>query len=143
MNLSSVPDRTPAEIRLLVEEAVRKIGDSTIVEGLRTFLVPPREEMRTWDWQKPRAEYPVWVVAESSQYDYGIVFSAYGFAPERPWGLVFSSHANFDADYCWYPSLEETYKESRLIEEFQERQQKGYLACLGIDNGDRMLRVRE
>jgi hypothetical protein len=103
MNLSSVPDRTPAEIRLLVEEAVRKIDDSTIVEGLRTFLVPPREEMRTWDWQKPHAEYPVWVVAESSQYDYGIVFSDYGFAPERPWGLVFSSHANFDADYVGIP----------------------------------------
>jgi hypothetical protein len=80
--------------------------------------------MRTWDWHKPYAKYPVWVVAESSQYDYGIVFSDYGFAPERPWGLVFSSHDNFDADYCWYSSLEETYKESRLIEEFQERQQK-------------------
>jgi len=81
--------------------------------------------MRKWDWHQPYAKYPVWVVAESSRYDYGIIFSDYGFAPERPWGLVFSSHDNFDADYCWYPSLEETYKESRLIEEFQERQRKG------------------
>jgi hypothetical protein len=123
MNLSLVPDRTAEEIRLLVEDAVRKIGDSIIVGGLRTFLIAPRAEMRTWDWQEPYARYSVWVVAESSQYDYGIAFSDYGFAPERPWGLVFSSHDNFDADYCWYPSLEEAYKESRLIEEFQERQQ--------------------
>jgi hypothetical protein len=51
--------------------------------------------------------------------------TADGFAPEHPWGLIFSSHDNFDADYCWYPSLEEAYKESRLVEEFEERQQKG------------------
>ena len=68
--------------------------------------------MRTCDWHKPYAKYPVWVVAESSQYDYGIVFSDYGFAPEHPRGLAFSSHDNFDADYCWYPSLGEAYKES-------------------------------
>jgi hypothetical protein len=125
MNLSRVPDRAPEDIHQLVEEQVRKIGDPTITEGLKTFLILPRQEMRIWDWQKPYAKYPVWVVAESSQYDYGIVFSDYGFAPERPWGLVFSSHDNFDADYCWYPSLEEAYKESRLVEEFEERQQKG------------------
>jgi hypothetical protein len=125
MNLARVPERTTDEIRLLVEDAVGSVRDPIVVEGLRTFLVPPRQEMRTWDWHKPYAKYPVWVVAESLLYDYGIVFTDYGFAPECPWGLVFSSHDNFDADYCWYPSLEETYKESRLIEEFQERQQKG------------------
>ena len=114
MNLSRVPDRTAEDIRLLVEGAVREIGDATVTEGLKSFLVPPRREMRTWDWQKPHAKYPVWEVAKSSQYDYGIVFSDYGFAPEHPWGLVFSSHDNFGADYCWYRSLEEAYKESRL-----------------------------
>jgi len=45
--------------------------------------------------------------------------------PNIPWGLVFSSHDNFDADYCWYPSLQEAYKESRLVEEFADRRQKG------------------
>jgi len=124
MNLSRVPDRTAEDIRLLVEGAVREISDATVTEGLKSFLVAPRREMRTWDWQKPHAQYPVWVVAESSQYDYGIVFSDYGYAPEHPWGLVFSSHDNFDADYCWCPSLEQAYKESRLVEEFEERRQK-------------------
>lgn len=75
--------------------------------------------MRTWDWGKPLKVYPVWIVAESSRYDYGIAFSDYGFAPEHSWGLVFLSHRNFDADYCWYPNLEIAYRESRLIEEYQ------------------------
>jgi hypothetical protein len=107
MNLSRVLERTAEDIRFLVEGAVREIGDATVTEGLISFLVPLRREMRTWDGQKPHAEYPVWVVAESFQYDYGIVFSDYGLAPEHPWGLVFSSHDNFDADYCWYTSMEE------------------------------------
>jgi hypothetical protein len=78
--------------------------------------------MRTWGWEKTPADYPVWIIAESSRYDYGIAFSDYGFAPEHAWGLVFLSHRNFDADYCWYSSLEGAYKDSRLLEEYQERQ---------------------
>jgi hypothetical protein len=122
MNLSSVPERTEAEICAIVETETQKIADETIVRGLRTFLITPRRELRTWDWQTPYVQYPVWVVAESSQYDYGIVFSDYGFAPENPWGLVFSSQLNFDADYCWYRSLEQAYEESRLPEEFDGKQ---------------------
>lgn len=125
MNLCRVPERTPEDIQRLVEGAVKEIGDATIAEGLKSFLVLPRRELRTWDWQRPHAQYPVWVVAESSLCDYGIVFSDYGFAPEHPWGLVFSSHGNFDADFCWYSGLEQAYEESRLIEEFGERQQNG------------------
>jgi hypothetical protein len=33
--------------------------------------------------------------------------------------LVLSSETDFDADYCWYPTLEEAYRKSRLIEEFE------------------------
>jgi hypothetical protein len=121
MNLSPVSERTAAEIRALVEVEAAKITDPNTVKGLRTFLIAPRRQLRTWDWQKPYAQYPVWVVAESSQFDYGIVFSDYGFAPEQPWGLVFSSKANFDADYCWYASLEQAFQESRLREEFDEK----------------------
>lgn len=124
MNLSDVPGRTADEIRVLVEGAIGVINDSFIAEGLRAFLIPPRQQMRTWDWEKPYVKYPVWVVGASSHYDYGIAFSDYGFAPELPWGLVFSSGDNFDADYCWFPTLEKAYRDSQLIEEFQERQQR-------------------
>jgi hypothetical protein len=120
MNLNPVPDRTLEEIRVLVESELAKIQEANVLDGIRTFLVDPCLEMRVWDWNKPLREYPVWIVAESSIYDYGIVYSDYVFAPEYSWELVFSSHKNFDADYCWYPSLEMAYRESRLIEEFNE-----------------------
>jgi len=121
MNLSRVPDRTKGEVHLLVEAEVRRIADVSIVQGLQTFIVEPRLEMRTWGWERPLVDYPVWIVAESSRYDYGIAFSDYGFAPEHSWGLVFLSHRGFDADYCWYPTLGDAYKDSRLLEELAER----------------------
>jgi hypothetical protein len=82
-----VPDRTADEVRVLVGSEVRKIANGGIVEGIQTFLITPRLEMRTWGWEKTPVDYPVWIVAESSRYDYGIAFSDYGFAPEHPWGL--------------------------------------------------------
>jgi hypothetical protein len=122
VNLSHVPDRTTDEVRLLLEAEVRKIANASIVQGIQTFVVEPRLEMRTWGWGRTPADYPVWIVAESSRYDYGIAFSDYGFAPDHSWGLVFLSHSGFDADYCWYPTLEDAYKDSRLREEHEERQ---------------------
>jgi hypothetical protein len=120
MNLNSVPDRTAGEVQALVDNEMNRIADAKITRGLRKFLITPRLELRTWDWQKPLKDYPVWVIAESSKYDYGIAFSDYGFAPERSWGLIFLSHGGFDADYCWYSTLESCYKESRIIAEHEE-----------------------
>ena len=117
VNLNHVPDRTPDEVSLVVEREMQKITDAGVLQGIRTFLIAPRAEMRMWGWEKTPADFPVWIVAESSRYDYGIAFSDYGFAPEHPWGLVFLSHHDFDADYCWYSTLEDAYKDSRLLEE--------------------------
>jgi hypothetical protein len=120
VNFSPVTEKTAEEVRLLVEAELQKIANSSVVEGLQSFLIEPRLEMRGWGWGETPAEYPVWIVAESSRYDYGIGFSDYGFAPEHPWGLVFLSHRGFDADYCWYPTLESGYLDSRLLEEHDE-----------------------
>jgi len=122
VNLKQVPDRTADEVCVLVERDLQRITDTSILQGIRTFLITPRVEMRTWGWEKTPADYPVWIVAESSRYDYGIAFSDYGFAPEHSWGLVFLSHRNFDADYCWFSTLENAYKDSRLLEEYREEQ---------------------
>lgn len=122
MNLSHVPDRTADEVRVAVEREVQKITNASILQGIQTFLITPRFEMRTWGWAETPADYPVWIVAESPVYDYGIAFSDYGFAPEHSWGLVFLSDRGFGADYCWYSTLEDAYTESRLPEELQERQ---------------------
>jgi hypothetical protein len=122
VNFAGVPDRTTEEVRLLLEAQVQKITEAGILRGLQSFLVEPRLEMRGWEWEKKDAHYPVWIVAEGSCYDYGIAFSDYGFAREHSWGFVFLSHRGFDADYCWYPTLDDTYRESRLLEEYEERQ---------------------
>jgi hypothetical protein len=120
MNLNPMPNRSANEMRDVVEAELLGIGNAEAVRGIHAFLIEPRMEMRFWDWGDPPKEYPVWVVAESSRYDYGIVFSDYGFAPDRPWGLVFLSHRNFDADYCWFSTLESAYSDSRLLEEHEE-----------------------
>jgi hypothetical protein len=73
MNLNPLPDKTADEIKTLVEAELNKIQETDILNGLRTFLIEPYLEMRVWDWHRPHKEYPVWVVAESSVYDYGIV----------------------------------------------------------------------
>ena len=119
VNLSRVPDRTADEVCVLVESEMRRIANAGILQGIQTFLIKPRLEMRTWGWAKTPAAYPVWIVAESSRYDYGIAFSDYGFAPEHSWGLVFLSHSDFDADYCWYSTLEDAYTMSDVFFEMR------------------------
>jgi hypothetical protein len=90
VNLSHVPDRTTEEVRVVVEREVQKITNASILQGVQTFLVTPRVEMRTWGWEKTPADYPVWIIAESSRYGYGIAFSetCFPFAPEFRCGLL-------------------------------------------------------
>ena len=120
INLDPMPDRTTEEIQSLVEKQIEKI-DTSITAGLRTFLIQPRLETRDWGWSEPIRAFPVWIIAESKRYDYCLLYSDYGFGPANPWGLGFSSYKGFDADYCWYGSLEDAYKDSRLIEEYDEQ----------------------
>ena len=70
MNLNPLPDRTGDEVRVPIEVEVAKFTSTDFAKGLKTFLVKPRSEMRTWDWNKPLKEYQVWIVAESSRFDY-------------------------------------------------------------------------
>jgi len=117
VDLSPKSSRSPAEVQALISIEIERISEPTLADVIRTFLVPPRMELRTWDWSNDYPQLPTWVVAESQRYDYGIVYSDNGFGPDNPWGLVFSSHTNFGADYCWYSSLESAFLQSRLVEE--------------------------
>ena len=47
MNLNPVPDRTGDEVRVLVEAEVAKFTSPDFANGLKTFLLKPRSEMRT------------------------------------------------------------------------------------------------
>ncbi|MCE0522235.1 MAG: hypothetical protein LV480_04925 [Methylacidiphilales bacterium] len=123
INLDPMPARTSEEIHNLVEKQIEKM-EASIITGLRSFLIQPRLESRDWGWSQPIQTFPVWIIAESQQYDYCLLYSDYGFGPVNPWGLGFSSYKGFDADYCWYGSLEAAYRDSRLIEEYDEKKLK-------------------
>ena len=125
INLSVQPKRSPEEIQTVVLSEIARFSDPALASALRSFLISPRMELRTWDWSAGALEFPTWVVAESQRHDYGIVYSENGFGPESPWGLVFSSHSNFGADYCWYSSLQAAFADSRLLEEHQESRGAG------------------
>jgi hypothetical protein len=118
MDTSPPPERTAKEIAGFVTTELAQFSDSGLRSALGGFLIEPRLEIRSWDWSRDPIELPTWVIAESSRYDYGIVYSDRGFGPESPWGLVFSSAKNFGADYCWYSSLQAAFADSRLLEEF-------------------------
>jgi hypothetical protein len=120
IDLTQKAERRVEDIQALVSEEVSRFKDPALAVALGVFLVVPRQEMRQWDWSRENVQFPTWVIAESQRYDYGIVYTENGFGPEHPWGLVFSSHTNFGADYCWYASLESAFAESRLVEEYQE-----------------------
>ncbi|MCC6917258.1 hypothetical protein [Nitrosomonas sp.] len=120
MDISPAPERRAPEIAGVVAAELEHFSSPDIVNALRKFLVEPRLELRQWDWSRDHIELPTWVIAESSKYDYGIVYAERGFGPSAPWGLVFSSANNFGADYCWYTSLQSAFEDSRLIEESRE-----------------------
>ena len=122
INLSSQPERSPEAILAITMFEMARFSDPLLAAALQPFLIAPRMEPRTWDWSTEALEFPTWVVAESQRYDYGIVYAENGFGPDSPWGLVFSSHKNFGADYCWYTSLQAAFVDSRLLEEHQESQ---------------------
>ena len=120
VDLSPKPLLQVEAIQAIVAGEIEKIADSALASALRSFLISPRMELRSWDWSTDHPEFATWVVAESERYNYGIVYSENGFGPRSPWGLVFSSQTNFGADYCWYTSLESAFLDSRLFEELQE-----------------------
>ncbi|MCU0732292.1 MAG: hypothetical protein MUE84_12000 [Hyphomonas sp.] len=120
INLAAAQERDPAEIESVVDLAVRGFSDPKLADAIRGFLIAPRREIRVWNWAPGDLRFPVWVIAESTRFDYGIVYSENGFGPHHPWGLVFSSASDFGADYCWFSSLEAAFLDSRLLEEFRE-----------------------
>ena len=95
--------RTPDEVTSFVAAEIVAFQNPKLREAILECLVSPRSHIRLWNWSDPPCEHECWMIAESKTYDYGIVYSDFGFGPNHPWGLVFLSQDNFGADYCWYP----------------------------------------
>jgi hypothetical protein len=108
---------TLEQINALVSEQMRIIARVDRRDALERLLVPPRQEVRDWDYGLPGERYAYWVVAESV--DRGIILAhcSQGFGPDMPWGFLFTNDPNgmtlgMDAQWSWY--LEEAFVRSGL-----------------------------
>lgn len=103
-----------SKVSALVEEQLARVADPQAVGLIRGLLVPPRCELRPWDYGAPGEKYPCWIVAEHRQSSTGIVYCEHGFGPKCPWGLLWISgeHLSMGMDSGWYDSLADAVRES-------------------------------
>ena len=91
----------------LVNQELGDFKSSYFREMVTRHLVPPYVQMRHWGWTEPRGDFPMWIIADLQIRDVCIAFSEHGFGANGfVWGLLFLSCPGFDADYCWYRTLE-------------------------------------
>jgi len=108
---------TLEQISALVAEQMRMIVRDDRRNALQSLLVPPRQEIRDWDYGAPAERYPYWVVAESAEPGIILVYCEQGFGPAMPWGFLFTNDPDdvtlgMDTQWSWY--LEEAFVRSGL-----------------------------
>ena len=105
---------TTANVSAMVETELSRISCPQTAALIRSLLVPPRCELRPWDYGLPDASYPCWIVAEHVPSKSAIAYCEEGFGPKLPWGLLWSSgdRLNMGMDCGWFASLEDAAKDS-------------------------------
>ena len=103
-----------SDVTALVEAQLAGVGDPKVVALIRSLIVPPRCELRPWDYGPPGTQYPCWIVAVHAPSQTGFAYCEQGFGPRCPWGLLWLSgeHLNMGMDCSWYDSLEAAIRES-------------------------------
>lgn len=102
------------QLEVLVAGELAKIKKPELVDAIRALLVPPRCELRAWDYEKQNQSYRCWIILELRDSNVCIAFCEEGFGPSHPWGLLFKSgpHMDMGMNSQWYRSLEEAYLDS-------------------------------
>ena len=104
-------------VAALVDAQLAAMGNSAVGALTRRLRVPPRREMRPWDYGEPH-QYPCWIVLEHPPSNTAIAYCAHGFGPRTPWGLLWlSDHLSMGQDSGWFASLEEAVRDSQAAEE--------------------------
>jgi hypothetical protein len=108
---------TREDVKTLVARELGLIEDATRREALRSLLVEPRVEVRSWDYGAPGQSYAYWVVAEAPTRNIILAYCENGFGPEFPWGVLDVNNPQFmslgnDAQWNWY--LEEAFVRAGL-----------------------------
>ena len=98
---------TAEKIQSLVEIELRSLSDDRLAARIRSLLVEPRIKLLEWDYGEPEQTYPCWSVLNHKERNVGIVYSEFGFGPERPWGLVWLSgaHTGIGMDSGWFDTF--------------------------------------
>jgi len=110
---------SPATICASLERELAALKDPRVASHIRSLLIPPKCQMRAWDYGKPGEEFPCWLVLEHAASNTGIAYCEHGFGPTMPWGLLFLSgqHMSMGMDSGWYERFLEAYFESQVAPE--------------------------
>jgi hypothetical protein len=105
------------DVTRLLEEQISRITQPDLLALITRLRVPPRREIRPWDYGKVDEAYPCWIVLEHPESDTGIAFCEQGFGPRCPWGLLsLTRHPNIGMDSGWFVTLEDAVRESMAWE---------------------------
>jgi hypothetical protein len=101
-----------------VEQELRQISDSRLVDRIRELLVTPYPVEREWNYGPDGQQFLCWTVLEHHPSNTGIAYCSEGFGPTYPWGLVALSgeHMSIGMDCSWFVSLEDAMRESMAWE---------------------------
>ena len=97
-----------------VASQLGQIKQRELLDAITPLLVPPRCELRPWDYGSPEEAFPCWIVLEHAPSNTCIAYSEMGFGPRCPWRLLWTSgpSMNMGPDSSWYTYLEDAFRES-------------------------------
>lgn len=105
---------TPNALSANIECELAALGDPRVLDHIRSLLVPPKVQLRPWDYGTPNQEFPCWIVLEHSRSDTAIAFCEFGFGPRNPWGLLAldRERGSMGMDSGWFNRFLDAYFES-------------------------------
>ena len=112
-----------ASIENLLRAQLEEVRAASTKNQIERLLIPPRLELRNWDYGTGDEKFPCWFVLEHKESNTGIAYCEEGFGPRCPWGLMFLSgeYLSMGADYCWYSRLDSAFVESMAYNENAEQ----------------------
>jgi hypothetical protein len=108
-------DLTAEILSARIEAELDRLRDQRVVRHIRGLLVPPRQEMREWDYEPAGTSYPCWVVLAHMPSDTAIAYCEHGFGPRSPWGLLALAGPGFMSmgmDCGWFARFPDAYFDS-------------------------------
>jgi hypothetical protein len=77
---------TAESLTAQIERELARLNDRRVIAHIRERLVPPKTQMRPWDYGAPGEAFPCWFVFEDKPINAGIAYCESGFGPRTPWG---------------------------------------------------------